>query len=437
MIKKAKISSTPPTSLDMDPSGTPTNCDSTTCESPSKSDGSIAPIDEVQSKLHVKNNHGWRKVVLNFTPSWFSVNMGTGIVSILLHNLPYNGVWLYWISVAIFCLNILLFMTFLSISILRYLMYRGLFMFMIHHPVQSLFTGTFPMGLATIVNMVVFVCVPAFGPWAIIFAWALWWVDVIFSVATCFYLPFVIMYKHDNELSKMTAVWLLPIVSTIVASASGGIVANVLPNPQHALWTVIVSYVLWGTGFPLAMVVLVIYFQRLTLHHLPAREVIVSVFLPLGPLGQGSYAIMQLGKVAKDVFPITGTLDPSAGSTFYNLGHALALVIWGYGLIWLFFAIASITRHRFPFNMGWWGFTFPLGVYTVSTTMLAKDLPSLFFKILGTIFSLVVVLLWAIVSIKTTHRALKGQLFFAPCVAKYEAERAMNDLAKQRSQSSV
>ena len=46
------------------------------------------------------------------------------------------------------------------------------------------------------------------------------------------------MYFHKTELSTMTAVWLLPIVSTIVAAASGGIVAEVLPNPQHALWTV-------------------------------------------------------------------------------------------------------------------------------------------------------------------------------------------------------
>lgn len=86
----------------------------------------------------------------------------------------------------------------------------------------------------------------------------------------------------------MTAAWLLPIVSTIVAAASGGIVADVLPN-QHALWTLTVSYILWGTGVPLAMFTLVLYFQRLTVYKLPPQEVIVSVFLPLGPLGQGMY----------------------------------------------------------------------------------------------------------------------------------------------------
>lgn len=389
-------------------------------------------VQQLEASIHAKNNHGWRRIVLNFTPSWFSVTMGTGIVSILLHNLPYNATWLYWISVVIFCLNVLLFVTFLGVSILRYAMFRGLFRFMMNHPVQSLFTGTLPMGLATIVNMVVFVCVPVWGDRAVTLAWTLWWIDVVISVATCFYLPFVVMHKHQNELSKMTAVWLLPIVSTIVASASGGIVADVLPNPQHQLWTIIVSYVLWGTGFPLAMVVLVIYFHRLTMYHLPAREVIVSVFLPLGPIGQGSFAIMQLGRVAKDVFPVTGTLDPQAGSTFYNLGNALALVMWGYGLVWLFFALASISRSKFPFNMGWWGFTFPLGVYSVSTVTLAKNLPSTFFKVLGTVFSIIVVLLWLVVFTLTLKRAIKGGIFFAPCVLVYEKERAAMEAERMK-----
>ena len=90
--------------------------------------------------------------------------MGTGIVSILLHNLPYNGAWLYWISVIIFALNVALFIFFVFISLLRYMLYPEIWVVMIQHPTQSLFLGTFPMGLATIINMVVFVCVPAWGP---------------------------------------------------------------------------------------------------------------------------------------------------------------------------------------------------------------------------------------------------------------------------------
>ncbi|KAF5683080.1 sulfite transporter Ssu1, partial [Fusarium denticulatum] len=271
--------------------------------------------------------------------------MGTGIVSILLFNLPFNATWLYWISVAIFALNVLLFALVLTISVLRYTLFRGVWNCMIRHPVQSLFLGTFPMGLATIVNMVVFVCVPAWGHRFVTLAWVLWWIDVACAVGTNFYLPFIIMCRHESSLQTMTAVWLLPIVSTIVAAASGGIVASVLSN-ENALITIVTSYILWGCGVPLALFTMVIYFQRLTIYKLPPREVIVSVFLPLGPLGQGSFGIMQLGKqtlrISKEVKFLPDA--PITGQVFYAVGVLVAFVLWGFGLVWLFFALSSITR---------------------------------------------------------------------------------------------
>ena len=134
--------------------------------------------------------------------------MGTGIVSVLLHNLPYNGDWLYWISVVIFCLNVALFIIFTFISVVRYTAFLEIWWAMIRHPQQSLFLGTFPMGLATIINMVVFVCVPAWGDGAVKLvslynrknmdiksnfqqAWGLWWIDAVISLACCLYMPFV------------------------------------------------------------------------------------------------------------------------------------------------------------------------------------------------------------------------------------------------------
>jgi tellurite resistance protein TehA-like permease len=125
-------------------------------------------MEEADTEFHVVVC--WPRLYYETFPNsvrWFSVTMGTGIVSILLHNLPYNGIWLYWISVVIFALNVLLFTLFLVISILRYTLYPRTWSVMIRHPAQSLFLGTVPMGLAIIVNMIVFVCVPAWGTWAV------------------------------------------------------------------------------------------------------------------------------------------------------------------------------------------------------------------------------------------------------------------------------
>ncbi|EAW10941.1 TDT family transporter [Aspergillus clavatus NRRL 1] len=373
-----------------------------------------------------KHDVGWRRIVRNFTPSWFSVTMGTGIVSILLNTLPYNAPWLYWISVVLFAVNVLLFGTGCIISVLRYILYPEVFTAMISHPVQSMFIGTFPMGLATIINMFCFVCVPVWGEWTRNCAWGLWIVDAVLSVVVALSLPFLLMANgHETQLSSMTAVWLLPVVSCVVAASSGAIVADILPNPQHALWTVIVSYILWGIGVPLALMVMVIYLQRLTLHKLPPKAVIVSVFLPLGPLGQGGYGAMKLGQAAQSIFPQTHTLDASAGPMFYTLGFLVALILWSFGLVWLFFASASIARHRnFPFNIGWWGFTFPLGVFATSTCQMGRELPSEFFRVLGTILSLCVVVLWMVVSMGTLKGVVSGQLFFAPCLADLKMKEA-------------
>ena len=117
--------------------------------------------------------------------------MSTGITSILLHQLPYNGVWLRIVADIFFVLNIALFLLFTVISITRYTLYPNLILVVLRHPHQSLFLATFPVGLGTIVNMIVLVCVPAWGQnWAL-FAWALWWLDSLLALATCFHLTYI------------------------------------------------------------------------------------------------------------------------------------------------------------------------------------------------------------------------------------------------------
>lgn len=120
--------------------------------------------------------------------------MGTGIVAVLLHALsdlyPGHEHPLRVLSIVFFVLNVLLFGIILLISILRYTLYPATWGLMLRHPVQSLFLGTLPMGFATIVNMFVAVCVPAWGGRAPYVAWGMWWVDVIVSIACCLWLPF-------------------------------------------------------------------------------------------------------------------------------------------------------------------------------------------------------------------------------------------------------
>lgn len=359
----------------------------------------------------------FRRIVRNFTPSWFAITMGTGIIAVLLFKLPYNGTWLYELSIIIFVFDLVLFILFCLISALRYILYPETWQAMLNHSTESLFLGTCPMSLGILVEMIINVCVPAWGPWAVTLAWTLWWIEVVTSVAVCFYLPFTMMSVHKTDIASVTTLWLLPIVTAIICAATGGMVAGALPNPTHALWTLVVSYILWGIGVPLAIFTLVLYYHRLTIHKLPPPAVISSVFLPLGPLGEGGFGIMKMGEVALRVFPETNTIIPSAGQIVYVFGFLTALLMWGFALAWLAWALASFGRSRSPFNMGWWSIVFATSVFTGSTITLGQEMPSRFFDVLGTIFTVIVVLFWIVASVYTLRGTISGALFFSPALA--------------------
>lgn len=172
----------------------------------------------------------------------------------------------------------------------------------------------------------------------------------------------------------------------------------------------------------MAILIMAMYYNRLMIHDIIPSQAAVTSFITIGPLGQGAAAIQLLGKVALKVFERNDFIPkaPIAGQFFYLTGILTALIMWGFAIVWLFFAIATIVRRDFKFNISWWAFTFPLGVFTVATTTLAQELPSRFFKVLGTIFSVVETLLWIMVACGTLKASLNGELFQPPPLEPWE-----------------
>jgi tellurite resistance protein TehA-like permease len=77
--------------------------------------------------------------------------MGTGIASILLYNLPYNGDWLRYIAIAIFILNIVVFTLLCVGTMVRLIRWKGIFSALGKHTLAGMFWGCLPMGMATII----------------------------------------------------------------------------------------------------------------------------------------------------------------------------------------------------------------------------------------------------------------------------------------------
>ena len=93
------------------------------------------------------------------------------------------------------------------------------------------------------------------------------------------------------------------------------------------------------------------------------------------------FRIISLGKQAKVLFPITHSLphvQTHPGDTFYIAGVLSGLILWGFAIVWFVVAVMMIAvSGRFPFDMGWWGFIFPIGECLTLESSLCEWDPSL------------------------------------------------------------
>ena len=368
------------------------------------------------------------EIVRNFTPNWFTVTMGTGVLALALNQLPFAGSWLHWLAEDLWLMDIVLFGLFSALYTTRWLLFFDEARRDFRHPVMSMSFGAVPMGLATIINGFLVFGYGLLGDMALAIAHSLWWIDVAMSLACGLAIPYFMFTRQEHSVEKLTAVWLLPIVAAEVSAVSGAMLIPHLP-PAEALLTLLLSYVLWAYSVPLAMSVLVLLVLRLALHKLPERDMGPSAWLALGPIGTGSLGLVLLGGDAQKTFDAIGV--HSVGEVAAGLGVIGGVVMWGYGAWWL--ALAALKtihylRRGLPFNLGWWGFTFPLGVYSLATFALARVAHFGLFTEIGEMLVVCLAAFWAIVASRTVYSAWHGDFFAAPClgdsrfIARFEAD---------------
>ena len=358
-----------------------------------------------------------KEVIRQFTPNWFAASMGTGILALALAQVPYGGSALRTIGEGLWLINIVLFGLFSVLYTSRWIFFFEGARRIFGHSMVSMFFGCIPMGLATIINGFVIYGLPRWGDLAIGIAETLWWLDLLGAFLCGVTIPFLMFTRQKHSIDQMTAVWLLPVVAAEVAAASGGVLAPHLASSSTQLLVVVFSYVSWALSVPLAMSILVILVLRMAIHKLPSANLAASSWLALGPIGTGALGMLTLGAASPAIFTAHGI--QGAAGVAQGMGQVTGLLLWGYGLWWLATAVL-ITRHYFrgnvPFNLGWWGYTFPLGVYALVTLRLYVVFPIRFFSIVGTTLVAALAVLWLVVAVLTVRGAWRGELFVSPCL---------------------
>ncbi|WP_314388527.1 TDT family transporter [Pseudomonas brenneri] len=361
---------------------------------------------------------GPREVVRQFTPNWFAATMGTGVLALALAQLPVQLPGVYAIAEGLWLLTIFLFVLFSGLYAARWVMFYDEARRIFGHSTVSMFFGTIPMGLATIINGLLLFGLPRWGEGVVQLAQALWWLDVAMALACGVLIPFMMFTRQEHSIDQMTAVWLLPVVAAEVAAASGGLLAPHLADAHAQLVMLVTSYVLWAFSLPVAFSILTILMLRMALHKLPHANMAASSWLALGPIGTGALGMLLLGQDAPAIFAANGFAG--IGEIAAGLGLVAGITLWGLGLWWMLIAVLITLRYLragIPFNLGWWGFTFPLGVYALTTLKLGSTLHLAFFSVTGSVLVAALALMWLVVSKRTVQGAYKGELFVSPCIA--------------------
>lgn len=359
-----------------------------------------------------------REAIRQFTPNWFAATMGTGILALALGQLPLSLQWPRALGEAMWLFNIALFCLFTFMYASRWVLFFDEAKQIFGHSTVSMFFGTIPMGLATIINGFLLYGLPRWGNAVISIAEVLWWIDVALALACGVLIPFMMFTRQQHSIDQMTAVWLLPVVAAEVAAASGGLLAPHLAEASDQFTMLITSYVLWAYSVPIALSILVILLLRMALHKLPHENMAASSWLSLGPIGTGALGMLVLGNDASSIFAAHGMAN--IGGVAEGIGLIGGILLWGLGLWWMILALLITERYfraGIPFNLGWWGFTFPLGVYAVTTLKLGTILHLTFFNVVGVALVLMLAAMWLIVSTKTIAGAYRGNLFVSPCIA--------------------
>ncbi|KAI0645542.1 voltage-dependent anion channel [Trametes meyenii] len=381
----------------------------------------------------------WRERVRHFTWAWHAVIMGTGVVSALLHNFPYHNdsLALKVAALVFFLLNLVLFVFVCTCTALRYILFPEIWGMMLSHPAQSLFIGCFPMGAATLINSGLNINQDwGFGGNGFLWTlWGFWWLDSAVSYAVAFGMLYTMMTRQDQPIQKMTAVWLLPVVTLIVASSSGGLLSHALMphSTTLALLTSGFSFTMVIIGLSFALMMITVYLLRLITHGPPDPALILSAFITLGPLGQGGFSLLVNGQDLSELLPLhLGDEFPTialAGQMIFAGCFLGAFVLFSLGVAWILLAVISIGHVRassqIPFSMAYWGLIFPNGVFALLCVQLAKVLDSPTFRAIGAAWTGVVFLLWITVFVRSIPAFIDGSIFKAPYVPDIPAPAAV------------
>lgn len=345
-----------------------------------------------------------------FHPGWFGAVMGTAIVGVAASMNP-GGAASLASSARTFSQTMVVIAVVIAVMLVvgylgRFVLHTDAALADLRDPVAGALYGTLPGGI-----LVLAVAAAAIGPtWfsaptvrdlVIGFAWV--GVPLAFVLSVVFaYLLFV---RSELVPETVNGGWFIPPVVNIVVPL---VLVSLVPasSPATARALLLASYGFFGMGLVLYLLIVTMLHHRLVLHPLPHAGLAASLWIGLGPIGVGALALVKMAAAG------TAVLGPAAPAIALASKLA-ATALWGFGVWWLAAAALLLVHYLrsgpLPYGVGWWGFTFPLGAYTVATLALSKAWDLSWLGWAGAGLFVLLGLFWLVVAARTAWALRTGE----------------------------
>ncbi|KAJ4414571.1 hypothetical protein N0V85_003091 [Neurospora sp. IMI 360204] len=331
------------------------------------------PYDPSRPKLHL------RERLKHFTWAWYTLCMSTGGLSLLIAAQPHSFPGLRQIGMAVYIINLIIFVLLTSLQVTRFLLHPGTFKASLTHPREGFFFPTFFLSIATIITSTHKYGTPVGGEPSVDLVWVLhiaFWIYLVLATAVAVgQYSFLFSQKRSFSLSTMMPTWILPIFPIMLS----GTIAAVISGSQPAHRSIVVicaGLTCQGLGVAVAFMMYAHMVGRLMSVGLPDREHRPGLFMCVGPPSFTALAFLGMAQGLPRDFDhdMDGLMDAGQIKTMAIIG---AVFLWALAFWWFFIGVLAVLASRPKyFHLGWWASVFPNTGFTLATISIGNAFKS-------------------------------------------------------------
>ncbi len=272
--------------------------------------------------------------------SWFTCTQSTGGVAILVSECPKKFAGLQTIGTIIFIFNLVLWLTFTTLMILRWVSNTTTFRRCFTVAPECYFYGSFWLSVATIIICMQRFGVPNAGPWLVVAIRVCFWIYAAVSLLSST-VHFVVVFKHTPiKAIEMNPAWFILVFQTMLTGTVAAAIA--MDHPPHQRLPIIVAGIgHQGLGWLGSLLTLSWFLGHLMEKGWPAPSQGPGLFMPIGAVGFTIVALIGNAKAAPEGYAYFAT-HTTAKEILLVVATWASIFMWVFGL-WLFGLALFVT----------------------------------------------------------------------------------------------